>query len=1208
MRAELPLRSRSVGKMTSLQVTYSNRLEALIACMAERLPSDPLAPTTIVVPSAAVERFVALELVRWRGVTMNVRFVRLESWLERTLDVPLLNRAEFEDRYLALACDPALERESSDGPLGAFVEYVRSSGVPWNARASARRRLEWARRLARLHAEYALTRPDWIRAWNEGRPVETPLAEAEAVQRAWYRRARELAERGAENVKRTVVEALGALSDASAVVEDGSPTFVVGGSYLAPSFVAALVALGARRNIHALVLNPCREFWADSTRTDVDEGVESQREDESRLLVTLGRAGREFIAQLDEATDYAGQGAFVDPVCAAGFEGEEQAPLIARIQRALLDRRPPATGPKDPSVALVACANPRRETETAVQLVWGLVAEAARKAREGLGDPLLLRDVAIVFPEASRERYLPHLEAVLGDGGKSWHLPWSSQELSLVARSPVAEAVRRLIAFFDVPVTRRSVLELVLHPRVRASVGAGARVFEHEWTSMLERAGVVRGIDERDLAGTYAARMEHGEHEVLHFEQGLERIAASLALGRVPEADVVTAREESALGLMRLVRSLLLDHRAIGGAELEGDAWGELLAAMAEGYVRPEDASERAELEQCRKALRKLGGLGVLAKRARMDAGTALALAERALGDLSARHGDIDSGIVVGSISALRGVPFRVIVALGMGEGEFPRVEADGGLDLRQGARRTGDVSVEDRDRFAFLEMLLSAREQLVLTYTACDERTGDRLAPSVLVTSLQREVGDLATFRPPRARYDAIDLAWLGDWLAHPETRAVMVASRPADVDERLARMRGDQERSHFLHVEVEREAWTRLAPDDPRRGELALVATVPPQTPATTVRLSALHRFLRCPLQGLAVQHLGSGFEDESALRVEEEPLEASAWKVDSWARQAVDRVLAEGIGDRPLEQVRDACADVLRQAQRRAEAPVGVLGVRLAEQALERAQAWLRALEAVRPAVRCARPIRFGRAGVASEPDRSEPRAALELPNVSGDPALPPVITIEGVTVRFRRDGGEGIPGDIVEFLVLGRKGGQTAKALQLDVGTAALRAFVDHALLAASEAGGALARRMVLVSNPEPREVVLPPLARDVAIRWLRALSEDLLGIGRYASPVFLPIEALLREWASLSEWARSVEARDRDRDDTWLRRRLLDAIERVRGEGGGSSARGPLRDAARYEAPGPAELLDLVERRYQPFFASVGMPAGVELSFEGRSSP
>ena len=72
----------------------------------------------------------------------------------------------------------------------------------------------------------------------------------------------------------------------------------------------------------------------------------------------------------------------------------------------------------------------------------------------------------------------------------------------------------------------------------------------------------------------------------------------------------------------------------------------------------------------------------------------------------------------------------------GLDERTFPAGDQPSALDLRR-APRPGDVSPRDRDRAAFLEVLLGARDALYLSYVAVEAKSGQALGPSPVVHEL---------------------------------------------------------------------------------------------------------------------------------------------------------------------------------------------------------------------------------------------------------------------------------------------------------------------------------------------------------------------------------------------------------------------------------------------------------------------------------------
>jgi exodeoxyribonuclease V gamma subunit len=69
------------------------------------------------------------------------------------------------------------------------------------------------------------------------------------------------------------------------------------------------------------------------------------------------------------------------------------------------------------------------------------------------------------------------------------------------------------------------------------------------------------------------------------------------------------------------------------------------------------------------------------------------------------------------SMLPMRSIPFKVIALLGMNEGEFPHVDHHLTFDLLGKDFKPGDRSRRADDRYQFLEILLSVRKQLIITY-----------------------------------------------------------------------------------------------------------------------------------------------------------------------------------------------------------------------------------------------------------------------------------------------------------------------------------------------------------------------------------------------------------------------------------------------------------------------------------------------------------
>ena len=76
-------------------------------------------------------------------------------------------------------------------------------------------------------------------------------------------------------------------------------------------------------------------------------------------------------------------------------------------------------------------------------------------------------------------------------------------------------------------------------------------------------------------------------------------------------------------------------------------------------------------------------------------------------------------------------------------------------LELTTKARRFGDRSLRDDDRFLFLQLFASAGEVFYVSWLGADPRDGSAREPSVLVSELLDAAGDY--HRAPKARRELV-------------------------------------------------------------------------------------------------------------------------------------------------------------------------------------------------------------------------------------------------------------------------------------------------------------------------------------------------------------------------------------------------------------------------------------------------------------------
>ena len=1219
-----------------IHLTYSNRTESLLDALARRLDarrdagrqdgSDPLEPVWILVPNRNVERFVELGIARTLGIAANLRFLRLagfvRSWLEPEGSTLLLEDALTARVLRAMIDDELLLRP----PMAPVRRYLAGAGE--DPDAIDLRRAQLALHVARLFEEYAFSRPELLDAWTSGRHrfAEGPHASAHRGTEAWqselWRWVREVPGPRAGRAL-TLSEALAATrARAGDHAEGGAPMrelHVFGLSYVARVFSQVFAAHGERADLYLYALNPCEEFWED-LETDGELRRRRRRDDtepewlfedddpfrlsvetETPLLRLWGRPGREHVRLLGALTDCDFEPRFVDPkeerreatdASLPLFSRLQEPTLLSRLQHDVLARAPRPVGVSDAahdeSLVVLACPSVRREVETVAAEIWSMLEVV---------DGLTFDQIAVLVNGPDRDLYLPHLSAVFEEAHR---IPFNVADLTLASVSPIVEGALRLLELPTTGFTRPDVLAVVTHPAVRAVV---PDVEPHEWVALTDRLGIFHGLDHDALAGTYV-----GDDDLLSWEQGLTRIAlgAFVSGERTGEPGFVELEgrrylpEEPAVGEVTdarfalLVRSLMSDVRFCREAELSLSEWSRFLVAMLTSYLhvpasgtdaRSSMAQEEAALRRATSALEALARLDLDGAKVRYT--IAHELAKGALEALGGGRGQqLADGVAVSSLMPMRAIPFRVIFVLGLGEGRFPAPDRRDSMDLRAARRLVGDVTPPERDRYTFLETVLCARERLVLSYVARDEQTGDELAPSSVVAELL-DVVEQGYLRGARERLvrRAVPLR------RHEE--AALARVLPEASAERRARRLGralfdslaEEGRESVLNQLSPSEIARRVVRVEGMRDVLGLAEL--PERSVQEVRssvlrisLSALRKFLECPLQGWtrAVLRLEQDAVDTSAA-LADEPFEPSLLDATLTLRAAF---VEAALGERSMADAYHAHATLQRAHGRW---PIGALEELEAAQHAQILGRWETAWAGLGPASSVGR-VRFGAAHASDASEEARDPIVLLFDDDPRDPGSgrPLRVEVSGRTELLRHGPLGGLVASAVgraSITPLVRR--STGAKGRVDELRYALRAFFDHAALSCADGGssdsgssdggraGPAHASVQLLGDVDlpPALVPFAPLAAPVARAWLSGLVHDLL-----ARPhaYLLPVEAVLRV---------------ADRFDAVRGEELLESIEVVRERwGGGQSRYGPVRDAPERYAPPPlGELEEMVERRF-----------------------
>lgn len=691
----------------------SNKTENLVAhltAVIENAPlSSPFTKEVFLIQSQGMERWLSQQLATEFKVWGNYEFLfpnRFFSMLAQKINLSLSD-AVFE-RNVMLWRFEALLRRLDDETYGhefkALRQYLTGENI-------AVKRYQLAQQLAQIFDQYQMMRPDMLALWHQGQLLYQ--SETERWQRALW-----LLVTGQTGIKHRgslwldVIERLnnaeaGAFGDA--VPERVS---VFGVNTMPPLFLSYLQALARHCDVHFFLLNPAQVFWADIESRR--QRVELETFTGHPLLSTLGQQGREFQEMILEQMQFD-----FEP---ESFELSEAHNNLQQLQNDILNNalEKRATLQKDDSISIHACHSRMREVEV-------LKNELLQALEQ---DPALeLRDIVVMAPDI--QAYEPFIAAVFDD------IQHAIADRSLRVSNNALEAFIRFLSLSQSRFGWQSVLDLLEQPVVYPGFGLSETDLEliKHWV----RATEVR------WGKSAKHRQELGLPELggNTWQAALDRLLMGYAVGSdddfiddvLPYCDIEGSSAQALGGLCEFMQLAFQACSELKQAKTL-KAWSAQLYYYADQLL---EGAEPVERQQLNELLVELSADVAAVHNDDVELQVIISWLEGTISERKSSHGFLRGQLTFCSMLPMRSIPFKVIALLGMNDGEFPKVDRAPTFDLLSQPQhfRKGDRSRRADDRYQFLEILLSARQRLIMTYIGQSISQNDVIPPSVIISEL---------------------------------------------------------------------------------------------------------------------------------------------------------------------------------------------------------------------------------------------------------------------------------------------------------------------------------------------------------------------------------------------------------------------------------------------------------------------------------------
>lgn len=609
-----------------------------------------------------------------------------------------------------------------------------------------------AGKIADIFDQYLVYRPDWILKWEQADGLDAIPHQQRWQPELWQALVAKTAELKQPHWHRANMHRQFNKNLTLGKSFNSLPKrfFVFGISALPPHFVESLQTLSQQIDVHLMITNPCRYFWGDikdhkylakmkskhfllsndqlSERKDSFYKASAISGDEctNPLLASMGKLGSDYLYQIHD----------LDAVNIDAFADISRTTLLKHIQADILDladsssnTQKPIIKKNDTSLHIHSCHSPIREIEV---LHDHLLAIFARHP------DVTPKDIVIMLPDV--DTYSPWIQTVFGSIPKQEprYIPFSISDRSVRTEHPILTGVLKLLNIDNSRCTAPELLDLLDIPALQRRFKLNQKGLEtlRQW---INDTGIRWGINNHQQSCFDLPIMS-----VNTWQFGLRRMLLGYAM---PESSGIYADILPFDGVQGINSHLCgqladfleqIEQLAISlNQEYSIGEWTRYVNNLLEQFFLPDNSDEyplkiiHDAMEHLHEQLQDADHQKPLTKTILINY-----LTERIAGQQNSQR-FLAGQVNFCALMPMRSIPFKIVCLLGMSDGAYPRSIDVTGFDLIAQNSRRGDRSLRDDDRYLFLEALLSAQQELYISYVGKSMVDSSPRAPSVLVTEL---------------------------------------------------------------------------------------------------------------------------------------------------------------------------------------------------------------------------------------------------------------------------------------------------------------------------------------------------------------------------------------------------------------------------------------------------------------------------------------
>ncbi|WP_027359542.1 exodeoxyribonuclease V subunit gamma [Desulforegula conservatrix] len=712
-----------------IRLFLCNKAEVLGDMLASELTkpvSDAFTPEIIAIQARGMERWISMIIASKTGICANIDFSFPKKIINQIIHAQKgldYEKSPFKNDILKFVIFRLLENPAK---LGDEFEIIRNY---CSSDQNGLKRFQLSGHIATAFEKYLFYRPELILKWDSGGDDIWQAKLWRMITSEYF------FPHPALLINEFVSKAVNGNLNLELLPKRLN---IFGIASLSPSYINVLDAMSGICDVSIFCLSPCMEYWGNlpsisQRKAAVRKGEiisDMHFEQTNDLLESLGESSSDFLELL-----YARENIVEQDIFVRNNPGGNNN-LLSFIQSSMLFLENPAADEdsrhkwdiNDDSLWFHSCHSPLRETE----VLFDRILDMLEKDQN-----LSPSDIIVMTPEIGK--YGPCIEAVFGSsGGSSVRIPFTVADRLSGEEKKATDCFLSVIRLGKSRLCRHEVLEIIENRCVSAKFEIDGEDLDliKKW---LSDARVSGEMDEKQRIslGLPGFRENTWAHAI-------DRLLLGIAMqdedmdsfcGISPLPGIMTSNYAALSKFLGFWSSMTSAINELENKKTVGE-WVVLLSNLLDMFM---DDSETGPVKRnIRSQLLKLKDIAEKAGiNEKTDIGIIAEFLSKELEDSASSYGFLTGGITFCAMLPMRSIPFRVICLLGMNNDSFPRNENPPGFDLTIESPKPGDPSIRKDDRQLFLDIIISAREKLYISYTGQSARDNSIIPPSVLVSEL---------------------------------------------------------------------------------------------------------------------------------------------------------------------------------------------------------------------------------------------------------------------------------------------------------------------------------------------------------------------------------------------------------------------------------------------------------------------------------------